>query len=51
MATGAVKENLPEIPGIELCQSYATHDLTLDKYKNAEICVVGGGNSAFEVGI
>ena len=49
MACGAMKENIPNIPGIELADTYAKHDLDQNKYANRRVCVVGGGNSGFEV--
>lgn len=34
--------------GIELVDTYATHDLDKQKYENKMILILGGGNSAFE---
>jgi len=34
--------------GIELAETYASHDLTPEKYNNKTVLIVGGGNSAFE---
>jgi len=48
VATGAVKDMLPKVPGIELCENYSDHDLDLTKYENKNVCIIGGGNSAFE---
>ncbi|XP_077985564.1 FAD-dependent oxidoreductase domain-containing protein 2-like [Glandiceps talaboti] len=49
VATGPAAPNDPEIPGIELVDTYATHSLNVDDYKNKKVCILGGGNSAFEV--
>ncbi|XP_070580809.1 FAD-dependent oxidoreductase domain-containing protein 2-like [Ptychodera flava] len=49
MATGAVSEHLPDFPGIELADTYANHDLDPKKYEGKLVCVLGRGNSAFEV--
>ena len=48
MGLGAMKEKLPDIPGVELAETYAKHDITQSKYEDHEVCVVGGGNSGFE---
>ncbi|XP_070552107.1 FAD-dependent oxidoreductase domain-containing protein 2-like [Ptychodera flava] len=49
MATGAVSEHLPDIPGIELADTYASHDLDAKKYEGKLVAILGRGNSAFEV--
>ncbi|XP_070551819.1 FAD-dependent oxidoreductase domain-containing protein 2-like [Ptychodera flava] len=49
MATGALSERLPDIPGIELADTYAKHDLDTRKYEGKLVAIVGQGNSAFEV--
>ncbi|XP_070580802.1 FAD-dependent oxidoreductase domain-containing protein 2-like [Ptychodera flava] len=49
MATGAVAERLPDIPGIELAETYANHDLDTKKYEGKRVAIIGRGNSAFEV--
>ncbi|XP_077987435.1 FAD-dependent oxidoreductase domain-containing protein 2-like [Glandiceps talaboti] len=50
LATGAIGERLPtHIPGIELCDTYATHDIDPEKYTGKTVCILGRGNSAFEV--
>jgi len=48
VATGFAKEYLPNIPGYELCDTYANHSLDLDEYKDKRVLVVGKGNSGFE---
>lgn len=50
MATGPIEEKLPNIPGIHYCDRYSTHSLDLKDYVNKTVCIVGGGNSAFECG-
>lgn len=48
MATGAMKEKLPSIPGIELAQQYSEHSIKQDDYANKKVSIIGGGNSGFE---
>lgn len=49
MATGCVSEYAPDIPGLDLLPTYATHDLDKRKYRRKKVLVIGMGNSAFEV--
>lgn len=35
-------------PGMNLTETYGTHDLDQSKYENKMILIMGGGNSAFE---
>ena len=49
MATGAMKEIIPDIPGKELAKAYSEHSINQEDYTNRTVCVVGGGNSGFEV--
>ncbi|XP_070551815.1 FAD-dependent oxidoreductase domain-containing protein 2-like [Ptychodera flava] len=49
MATGALSEKLPDLPGIELADTYATHDINPEKYEGKLVLIIGRGNSAFEV--
>ena len=49
MATGAVSEKLPDIEGVKLAETYASHSINQKEYENKSICIIGGGNSAFEV--
>ena len=49
MATGAMREKLPNIPGIEHATKYGDHSINQDDYANKKITIIGGGNSAFEV--
>ena len=49
MACGAMKEKLPNIPGIELVTTYGKHSTRQEDYENKKICIVVGGNSGFEV--
>lgn len=48
VATGLSQENIPDIPGIELCDTYGTHSLDASKYTNKRVLVIGKGNSGFE---
>jgi thioredoxin reductase len=48
VATGVSKEYKPGIPGIELCETYATHSIDPEDYVNKRVMIVGKGNSAFE---
>lgn len=36
--------------GLELATTYSKHSLNKELYKNKEVLIIGGGNSAFEVG-
>ena len=51
MATGPVSEKLPDIEGIHLADTYSTHSVNQEDYENKFVCIMGGGNSAFEVGL
>ncbi len=48
VATGVTKEYEPDIPGRELCDTYARHSIDLNEYTNKRVLIVGKGNSAFE---
>ncbi|XP_070571650.1 FAD-dependent oxidoreductase domain-containing protein 2-like [Ptychodera flava] len=48
MATGAVSERLPDMPGLEHVDTYAKHDIDPKKYEGKLVAIVGRGNSAFE---
>ncbi len=48
IATGLFKPYLPDISGIELCETYIDHSLDPQKYADKRVLVVGKGNSAFE---
>ena len=48
MACGAMKEKLPNIPGIELAKKYSEHSTNQADYENKKVTVIGGGNSGFE---
>jgi thioredoxin reductase len=48
MATGVSKENIPDIPGIELCEKYSQTNIDPKNYINQRVLVLGKGNSAFE---
>ena len=44
-----MKENLPDIEGIELADTYATHSIDQKKYEDKAVSIIGAGNSALEV--
>lgn len=48
LATGFTKEIIPDFPGAELCETYATHDTNPERYMDKRVLIVGKGNSAFE---
>ena len=48
MATGVSKENIPDVPGIELCENYSTTNIDPQDYINQRVLILGKGNSAFE---
>lgn len=48
VATGLAREMRPDVPGIELCESYWDMGLDTREYENQRVLVVGKGNSAFE---
>lgn len=48
VATGVSKEYIPDIPGIELCETYGNHSLNLRNYRNKRVLLIGKSNSAFE---
>ncbi|XP_070555376.1 FAD-dependent oxidoreductase domain-containing protein 2-like [Ptychodera flava] len=49
IGTGPILPHEPKIQGVELIDSYQDHSLDLEEYKNKKVCILGGGNSAFEV--
>ncbi|XP_070546725.1 FAD-dependent oxidoreductase domain-containing protein 2-like isoform X2 [Ptychodera flava] len=49
MATGSRKDLVPDIPGIELADTYSEHSINKDEYTGKSVAIIGGGNSAFEV--
>ena len=49
VATGFSKSYIPDIPGMELCKTYANHSIHPEDYINQRVLIVGKGNSAFEV--
>ncbi|MCA9238935.1 MAG: NAD(P)-binding domain-containing protein [Planctomycetales bacterium] len=48
VATGLWDCWAPDIPGIELCESYADFSIDPADYENQRVLVLGKGNSAFE---
>ncbi|XP_070569718.1 FAD-dependent oxidoreductase domain-containing protein 2-like [Ptychodera flava] len=49
VGTGPILPHNPMIEGVEIMDSYQEHSLDLEEYKNKKVCILGGGNSAFEV--
>ncbi|XP_006821781.2 FAD-dependent oxidoreductase domain-containing protein 2-like [Saccoglossus kowalevskii] len=49
VGTGSCLPHTPEVPGVELIDTYQDHTLDIEEYTNKKVCVLGGGNSAFEV--
>lgn len=50
VATGLTRENIPGIPGIELCDTYGQHSTKPSDYAGKRVLIIGKGNSAFETG-
>ena len=48
VASGVAKPYIPEIPGIELAETYASMPVDPEAFVNQRVLVVGKGNSAFE---
>ncbi len=48
VSTGNSKPYLPDIPGIELTQNYATVSLNLSSFRDQSVLIIGKGNSGFE---
>lgn len=48
VATGLFEPNLPDIPGVELCESYDNFDMDLETFRDKRVLILGKGNSAFE---
>lgn len=48
VATGLSREQLPEVEGLDLCESYANFSIDPDDYVDKRVLIVGKGNSAFE---
>ncbi len=48
VATGVSREYIPQIPGIELCETYGTMSLDPNDFVNQRVLIIGKGNSAFE---
>jgi thioredoxin reductase len=48
VATGLPRVNLPEIPGVELCEAYDRFSVDPRDYVDQRVFIVGKGNSAFE---
>lgn len=48
VATGVSRENLPSIPGIELCETYGGHPVDPAEYEGKRVLIIGKGNSGFE---
>ncbi len=50
VAAGCSKLYLPDIPGIELAESYDTVSVDPEDFEDQRVLIVGKGNSAFETG-
>lgn len=48
VATGIAKPWVPDIPGIELTESYSDMSLDPEDFANQRVLILGKGNSAFE---
>ncbi|MGA9532823.1 MAG: NAD(P)-binding domain-containing protein, partial [Anaerolineales bacterium] len=48
IASGVPHEYIPDIPGIDLCETYGSHSLDPDDYQDQRVLIVGKGNSGFE---
>jgi thioredoxin reductase len=48
-ATGFTQPYLPDIPGIETVDVYNDVDLSLERFANDDVLILGKGNSAFEI--
>lgn len=49
LSNGFNKENIPQVPGIDLADTYATHDSNPVVYQGKSVLIIGTGNSGFEV--
>ena len=49
IASGFSKAYSPEIPGLELCDTYADVSTDPDSFENQRVLIIGKGNSAFEI--
>lgn len=49
IASGVSKQNIPPVPGVELCEMYADISVDPEDYSGQRVLVIGKGNSAFEV--
>ncbi|XP_070560895.1 FAD-dependent oxidoreductase domain-containing protein 2-like [Ptychodera flava] len=50
IGTGALGDKLPtDIKGVELCDTYSQHNIDQEAYAGKLVCILGRGNSAFEV--
>jgi len=48
MATGVSREHIPDIPGIEVSESYTDISVDPEDFANQRVLIIGKGNSAFE---
>lgn len=48
VATGVSKENVPEIPGIELVERYSEVSIDPENFIDQRVLIIGKANSAFE---
>ena len=47
IATGVSQPHLPQIPGIELAENYATVSVNPQDFTNQKVLIIGKGNSGF----
>ena len=50
VATGTFKPFIPDIPGIEITESYCDVSVDPDDFIDQKVLIIGKGNSAFETG-
>jgi thioredoxin reductase len=48
VASGVSELNIPDIPGIETCDTYADVSIDPQEFVNQRVLIIGKGNSAFE---
>lgn len=48
-ATGFSREYVPDIPGIELAETYTNADISPESFEGKRVLIIGKGNSGFEL--
>lgn len=48
VASGVSKENIPDVPGIDLAEQYGDMPVDPESYADQRVLILGKGNSAFE---